>query len=370
MAARVDWLRPALELLATNVDILPAVGGAMEDLERPDVDELEDMLVNRDVKEVTDFLESPTPELSNLYRATPPLFRDEKHLYRYFIDGSLRTYYLATGIEQNRAFPIELAQIGAAVMRRDDQGTVRPFEMRHRILLLLPKGQLGVSDTLWNSLKRLDTPNGFFQVIDTTERNANAPEEPTVENLRTRSGGIARNRMHRLEIELIQSTDNGRCQNNWLILDGAVKLDEFIRAPYLIGVAKSFRKDPEFQFGRTHRSRRDITNILIPCQEPEEAHFICAALNSSPSRFVVQSYIVLHPDPHILQRVRIPRYDPANPTHRELAALSGQAHAATAAGDTARVKEIEAEIDTLAARLWGLADAELKEIQQSLAELE
>jgi len=226
------------------------------------VDELEDMLVNRDVKEVTDFLESPTPELSNLYRATPPLFRDEKHLYRYFIDGSLRTYYLATGVEQNRAFPIELAQIGAAVMHRDSLGTVRPIEVRHRILLLLPKGQLGVSDTLWNSLKRLDTPNGFFQVIDTTERNANAPEEPTVENLRTRSGGIARNRMHKLEIELIQSTDQTRSRDSWLILDGAVKLDDFIRAPYLIGVAKSFRKDPEFQFGRTHRSRQDITSIL------------------------------------------------------------------------------------------------------------
>jgi len=68
--------------------------------------------------------------------------------------------------------------------------------------------------------------------------------------------------MHKLEIELIQSTDQTRSRDSWLILDGAVKLDDFIRAPYLIGVAKSFRKDPEFQFGRTHRSRQDITSIL------------------------------------------------------------------------------------------------------------
>jgi hypothetical protein len=114
----------------------------------------------------------------------------------------------------------------------------------------------------------------------------------------------------------------------------------------------------------------DHTNILVPCQGEDEAHFVCAILNASPCRFTIQNYIVLHPDPHILQRVKIPRFDPANPTHLALADLSRQAHAATAAGDPARVREIEAEVDRLAARLWGLTDAELGEIQESLAELE
>ncbi len=262
MSPRPDWLTPTLQLLADNLHVLPAVGGAMEDLERPDEDEIEDRLVNADVQQVTDFLETPTPDPVNLYRSTPPLFRNERQQYRFFIDGSLRTYFLATGIEGNRSFPIELAQIGAAVMQRDDHGTVHPFEVRHRILLLVPRGALGVSDTLWNSLKRMDSPDGFFQVIDTTERTAITPEEATVENLRTRAGGIARNRMHKLEIELIDSTDGLRDDTNWLILDGAVKLDQFIQVPYLIGVAKNFRKDPEFQFGRTRRSRLDITSIL------------------------------------------------------------------------------------------------------------
>ncbi len=113
----------------------------------------------------------------------------------------------------------------------------------------------------------------------------------------------------------------------------------------------------------------DHTLILIPCQEAAEAHFVCAALNSSPSRFVVQNYIVLHPDPHILQRVRVPRFNSSDPVHCQLAALSQQAHAAAAAGDTAAVQAIEAEIDRLAAQLWGLTEAELREIQESLAEL-
>jgi len=234
----------------------------MEDLERPDEDEIEDILINRDMAQITDFLEVPAPDPAHLYRPTPPLYRHQRHQYRFFIDGSLRTYYLATGIEGNRAFPIELAQIGAAVIQRDEQGTATPLDVRHRILLLLPKGALGVSDSLWQILKRLDSPDGFFQVVDTAERTVNTPEEPTIENLRTRAGGIARNRMHKLEIELIARTNSLRSDSSWLILDGAVKLDEFIKAPHLIGAAKNFRKDPEFQFGRTRRSRVDITSIL------------------------------------------------------------------------------------------------------------
>jgi hypothetical protein len=254
--------QPILKLLTENLNILPAVGGAVEELLRPDVDEAEDMLINADSREVTEFLETPAPDPSNIYRPTPPLYRAEEHVYHYFIDGSLRTYYIATGIENNRSFPIELAQIGAAVMRRTEDGRVRPLETRRRILLLLPRGPFGVSDTVWNELKRCDRPDGSFEVIDTTERNATTAGEATIENLRTRAGGIARNRMHRLEIEMIDRTDGLRSNDAWLILDGAVKLDEFIKKSFMIGVAKNFRKDPEFRFGRGGPKRKDITSIL------------------------------------------------------------------------------------------------------------
>jgi len=263
MPSRSDWINPALKLLSENLDgVLPATGGAVEDMELPDIDEMEDMLINKDNKEITEFLETPTPSINNIYRPTPPIFRKQNHFYRYFIDGSIRTYYLATGIEGNRSFPIEMAQIGSAVMKRDDNGNVRSLDVQNRILLLIPKGPLGISDTVWNALKKLNTPDGFFQVIDTTERNANAPQEPTIENMRTRAGGIARNRMHKLEIAIIEKTDQLRGEDKWLILDGAVKLDEFINAPYMIGVAKNFRKDPEFRFGKGPNARKDITSIL------------------------------------------------------------------------------------------------------------
>ncbi len=263
MPERSNWIAPILKVLTDNLDsVLTAVGGAVEDLERPDVDEIEDMLINSETKQVTEFLETPTPTINNLYKSTPAIFRKENHFYRFFIDGSLRTYYLATGIENKRTFPVELAQIGSAVMERDSRGNVRPLEVRHRILLLLPKGALGVSDTVWSQLKKLETTAKFFEVINTTEKTPFTPEEATIENLRTRAGGIARNRMHRLEIEIIETTDSKRCEEKWLILDGAVKLDEFIRAPYIIGVAKNFRKDPEFIFGKGQSARKDITSLI------------------------------------------------------------------------------------------------------------
>jgi hypothetical protein len=256
------FLQPVLDVLEDKLSgILPAVGGATEDMLMPDVDEHEDTLLNRENREITAFLETPTPDPRDIYRPTPPLFRHQQHFYRYFVDGSLRTYYVATGMEGDRSFPIELAQIGAAVMVRDDSGNVRPLAARQRILLLLPKGPLGVSDTVWSELRKLNTQDGFFEVIDTTEKNANTPDEATAENLRNRAGGIARNRMHRLETEIIDTTDGARDASRWLILDGAVKLDEFVKEPYVIGVAKNFSKDPRFHVGG-RAVPRDITKVL------------------------------------------------------------------------------------------------------------
>lgn len=113
----------------------------------------------------------------------------------------------------------------------------------------------------------------------------------------------------------------------------------------------------------------DHTLILVDCQSKEEAHYLCGCLNSSPSRMAVQAYIVLHPDPHILENIRIPKFDPKDKTHQRLAELSEEAHQVVAKDDQKTLKRIEAEIDTEAAKLWGLDDKELAEIQRSLKEL-
>jgi len=65
-----------------------------------------------------------------------------------------------------------------------------------------------------------------------------------------------------------------------------------------------------------------------------------------------------------------PMYTLNDPVHRALAKTSKEAHEAAAQGNAARLREIEEQIDTIAARLWALTDKELAEIHRSLAKLE
>jgi hypothetical protein len=113
----------------------------------------------------------------------------------------------------------------------------------------------------------------------------------------------------------------------------------------------------------------DQTVYFIGLPTKEEAHFVCAILNSMPVRGHYRMRGYKHVSMAFIGRLSIPTYSPQDSLHRDLSALSQAAHAATAAGDAARVHAIEAEIDRAAARLWGLTDEELEEIQKSLAEL-
>ncbi|MCX7914448.1 MAG: hypothetical protein N2511_07675 [Thermodesulfovibrionales bacterium] len=215
------------------------------------------MIANKDMEIIESFAETPEPIFPNIYRPTPPLYRKDKHMFRFFIDGSIRVYFLGTGIEGNRSFPIELAQIGSAVIKREDDGKISIAKHKQEVLLLLPKSG-GISDTLWNKIEKIEKPD-WLKVCDFTLPD---PHSDTKKDPRDKAGAKARYLMHELEIELIKTTDGLRDENNWLILDGAVKLTEFIKAPYLIGVAKSFSKNPVFQFGRRTTQKKDITSIL------------------------------------------------------------------------------------------------------------
>ncbi|MFA0733796.1 MAG: hypothetical protein OGMRLDGQ_000296, partial [Candidatus Fervidibacter sp.] len=113
--------------------------------------------------------------------------------------------------------------------------------------------------------------------------------------------------------------------------------------------------------------------FLVACDALEEALYICALLNSSAGDFAIRSFFSTGGGgigaPVVLEHIRIPRFDPKNPVHLRLAELSMLAHEAARIGDEMRLREIEAEIDLWAAKLWNLTDDELRDIQQSLAEL-
>jgi len=108
--------------------------------------------------------------------------------------------------------------------------------------------------------------------------------------------------------------------------------------------------------------------MLVPFQQEDEAHFVCALLGSSITRFVVQAYTIsTQQSTHILDNIKIPQYNPKDDTHKELSRLSKQCHEKVAAWIS--VTDLEVQIDELAAEMWGLSKEELKDIKDSLEEM-
>ncbi|MBM4033868.1 MAG: hypothetical protein FJ291_19110 [Planctomycetes bacterium] len=110
----------------------------------------------------------------------------------------------------------------------------------------------------------------------------------------------------------------------------------------------------------------DHTVVAVSCDEESEAHFVCALLNSGPAQGAILGYVVLHPSPHVLQFINVPRFNDALPLHRTLSELSASCHETVARGLSPH--EVEAEIDEAAAQLWGITAAELDAIQAALRE--
>lgn len=110
--------------------------------------------------------------------------------------------------------------------------------------------------------------------------------------------------------------------------------------------------------------------MMVDLGSENEAHYLCALLNSAPARLVVAAYAVeIQISTHILENIRIPGFSEKNLAHLRLGELSEAAHKAADSGDTAEVERIEDEVDRVAAKLWDLTDEELAEIRASFGEM-
>jgi hypothetical protein len=118
------------------------------------------------------------------------------------------------------------------------------------------------------------------------------------------------------------------------------------------------------------------TTSLIPFTSEEEAHYVCAILNSSPVRFCVRSYSSAGRGfgaPSIIKHFGIPEYDKKNEGHRKVSELSKRAHGLSKKyyeqkGLEAQeeLKNVEEEIDKIVAELYGITDEELDEVKKTL----
>jgi len=110
--------------------------------------------------------------------------------------------------------------------------------------------------------------------------------------------------------------------------------------------------------------------MMVDVETQQEGHYLCALLDSSPTRLAVAAYAVsIQMDTHILNNISIPKFSKKNNVHVLLSELSNNAHIAVSIGNLSEVKSIECEIDLLAAKIWGLSDDELAEIKQSLEDM-
>lgn len=71
---------------------------------------------------------------------------------------------------------------------------------------------------------------------------------------------------------------------------------------------------------------------FVPLDREDEAHYLCACLNSSVVNLAVISHTQLggksFAQSNILEHILIPSFDPKNPVHLRLEELSKQAHEA------------------------------------------
>ncbi|HUT35498.1 MAG TPA: N-6 DNA methylase [Planctomycetota bacterium] len=113
------------------------------------------------------------------------------------------------------------------------------------------------------------------------------------------------------------------------------------------------------------------TITFVAAQNAQEAHYICGALNSAPSRFFIAGSSAAgrgFGTPAILKSIALAKFDSAKPVHRLLSETSRQCHEAALHSDLDSLGVLEQRIDEAAAEMWGITAAELETIQAALRE--
>ena len=242
-------LQPALEALATEGRVLPATGQAIIDLVSPDLEEAYDRATGGRDEKITTVWETPRRKL---YHSVRPIPRRERHLFRYFLDGSARTYFIGTLLEHERSSPVQIAQVGAAAVHREDDGRLRIAGIRYKILLMLDKQAL--SDQLWQTVEAALAEVPHIELRSTSSDEDRFSKALGIIEPRSRGAHRANWAMRELEVELAHEGIR-RTDEEWLVVDGGLG-NEYLdwKGSPLIGVAKSFRRDTQFNLGSGPRA--------------------------------------------------------------------------------------------------------------------
>ncbi len=206
-----------------------------------------------DIEAAYDRATGGEPESSGIWETRPrPLYRElqetprpQDHQFKYFLDGSTKTYFIGTLLEQTRSSPVQIAQVGAAAVRREDGGQLRTASVIHQLAVFVDASEL--SDDLWCSVQEAAEKSDILvrtthETDDYTEIGGSEP--------RARGAHKANWLMREAERQIALEGLAGRSVDDWLVCDGSLG-NEFLNweGPPLIGVAKTFRRDSVFLVG-------------------------------------------------------------------------------------------------------------------------
>jgi hypothetical protein len=277
-------LRPALEIISREGRVLPATGQAMEDLTRPDHDEVLDKLRSHGTDSILDVVYE-TPQ-QGPYIPLTPIHRTERHPLRFFLDGSARTFFLGDVVEGRRKSAIHVSQIGAAAVHRAPDGSMRVAKSEHRIVLMMDRNEVSFGEPVAEAVR---AAGPRFRFLDTQEKDGETEQTAPGKEPRSRAAHKGHHAMGELEEELGRNLE--RPDGEWLVLDGNLGKDLYRWADVhnYLSVAKSFSREPEFSLRESRGSRKvNLYHLLadLPC-----AHRTCAfAIRSNKA---VQWYVRL-----------------------------------------------------------------------------
>lgn len=310
-------LAPALNVLASEGRVLSASGQAILDGARPDIEEIYDRATGGEAQSEGLW----ETEAESLYRPVAEISREERHLFRHFVDGSTKTYFIGTLLEHQRSSPLQLAQVGAARVRRSDDGRLRIVDVRHQIALLLDKSVL--SSVLWEQLE--SAVSGIDNLILLNTANQNEYADIGGQEPRARGAHRANWLMREAELELAQRDRTGSPDDSWLIADGSLG-NEYLDwdGPPLVGVAKTFRRDSAFVIGTGPRAR--TLNLFGLLADLDEGHrtAVFPRRREGRSQLIAYWYVRLRPQTQLdyplmgVVKVEIPCRD-GSPVDSDLA---------------------------------------------------
>jgi len=282
-------LQEALQVLADRTDVLPAVGGATEDELRPDADEIDDQRATKDDTVLDEPFEFGNTQV---YVPLTPLRRPQEHLFRYFQDGSMASFFVGTALEHDRQTPVIIGQVGCAALEREEGGHLKVRANNQRNLLLVAFSQ--ISDDVKSKIREIVSKLGPKYELADIEAYGQEGQD-----LRRRAEDTMRHVMHDAETDTLMQVVKG-AHDGWVIADGSLRFAKFFEdlrehygdaQPPVVSVAKNFSKQPRFKIGHGAKARE--VNLWHLLADLPEGHRTMAYKAKTEDRVVSVWYLRL-----------------------------------------------------------------------------